>query len=163
MEPPSTHSVSVVDDSGRGLDPALIIRGVEAALDQQGAENQIVCVLLTTDEEIQALNAQHRGVNEPTDVLTFPAGEFPHAPLGDIAVSVPYAERQAAARGVSLEEELAFLAIHGALHLCGVDDEDEDERVHMVAEMNRAAESAGLRPDHEWHSLLHHTSRRSLR
>ncbi len=163
MEPPSTTSVSIVDESGSGIDGSLIIRGIQVALNQQGASNQIVCVLLTTDEGIQALNFEHRGVDEATDVLTFPAGEFPHAPLGDIAISVPYATRQAAARGVTLDQELAFLAIHGALHLCGLDDEDEDSRVQMVAEMNRAAVEAGLSPDNDWYSLLHHTATRSAR
>lgn len=146
-----------------GIEGSSIIHGIEVALRQQGASNPIVCVLLTTDEAIQALNLEHRGIDEATDVLTFPAGEFPHAPLGDIAISVPYAERQAAARGVDLDQELAYLAIHGALHLCGLDDEDEDDRVQMVAEMNRAAVEAGLAPDAEWHSLLHHTATRSAR
>ncbi len=163
MEPPSSSSISVVDESGQGFEPSTIIRAVAVALSQQGASNQIVCVLLTTDDAIQALNAQHRGADEVTDVLTFPAGEFPHAPLGDIAISVPYAERQANERGVPVDQELAYLAIHGALHLCGLNDEDEDDRVHMVAEMNRAAIAAGLAPDHDWYSLLHHTASRSAR
>jgi len=152
-----------VDESGKGINGSPIIRGIEVALRQQGASNPVVCVLLTTDEAIQALNAEHRGTDEPTDVLTFPAGDFPHAPLGDIAISVPYASRQAIARGVSLDQELAFLAIHGALHLCGLDDEDEDSRVVMVEQMNRAALEAGLEPDEDWYSLLHHTAARSAR
>lgn len=163
MEPPSTSSISIVNESGRSLDPTSITRAVEVALSQHRIDNRIVCVLLTTDEAIRALNLAHRGVDSPTDVLTFPAGEFPHAPLGDIAIAVPYAERQAAERGVPLDQELSFLAIHGALHLCGFDDEDEDDRLEMVAEMNKAAVAAGLEPDADWYSMLHHLAARSER
>jgi rRNA maturation RNase YbeY len=99
-------------------------------------------------------------VDEATDVLTFPAGDFPSgnladAPLGDIVISVDFAQRQAVARGVALGQELAFLAIHGALHLAGYNDETDRAREEMVAEMNRVARAAGLEPDAAWHSILH--------
>ena len=68
---------------------------------------------------------------------------------------LPLSTRVAAARGVSLEQELAYLAIHGALHLLGYDDETENDRVRMVDEMNRVALSVGLKPDTEWASILH--------
>jgi len=112
-----------------------------------------VSILLTEDAEMQALNAQFRNLDESTDVLTFPA-DIPML-LGDIAISVPYADRQAKVRGVSLSQELAYLAIHGGLHLLGFDDESEDDRKVMIEQMNRAAVAAGLKPDYEWTSLLH--------
>jgi rRNA maturation RNase YbeY len=110
-------------------------------------------VLLTHDEDIRRLNREFRHLDEPTDVLTFPSGE--EDPLGDIAIALPYASRQAEKRGVPLEQELAYLAIHGALHLAGFDDETEPERARMVREMNRIATELGLPPDEEWGSLLH--------
>lgn len=109
-------------------------------------------MLLTSDERVQSLNREFRALDEPTDVLTFVADEDAN---GDIAIAVPYAERQAALRGVTLEQELGYLAIHGALHLVGFDDETEPERAEMAAEMNRAAVAAGLPPDEAWTSLLH--------
>ncbi len=114
-----------------------------------------VCLLLTSDEAVHDLNRTYRGIDSSTDVLTFPAGDFPGAPLGDVAISVPYAERQAQARGVSLTQELGYLAIHGGLHLVGFDDESEKDRAQMVREMNRAAIASGFKPDEEWASLLH--------
>ena len=111
-------------------------------------------MLLTDDAHIRDLNRQFRGVDESTDVLTFPSapdGTY----LGDIAISVPYAERQALARRVSLTQELAYLAIHGALHLAGFDDEEDADREKMVAEMNEVAKAAGLKPDEQWWSILH--------
>jgi rRNA maturation RNase YbeY len=120
-------------------------------------------VLLCDDLAIQELNRVYRGLDEATDVLTFPSGGFEGAPLGDVAISVPYAERQARARGVSLNQEIGYLAIHGALHLLGYDDESEADRVEMVQEMNRVAVAAGLQPDENWASLLHEDDGAPLR
>jgi probable rRNA maturation factor len=159
MEPPSSHSIAVLNESGRRAPRALIARAVAAVLDLHGRRRETVSVLVTTDEAIRDLNRRFRNLDEATDVLTFPSGEFPGAPLGDIAIALPYAERQAAARGVSLSQELGYLAIHGVLHLIGFDDESESERARMVAEMNRAAIAAGLKPDEDWASLFHSEER----
>ncbi|MEA2554083.1 MAG: putative rRNA maturation factor [Fimbriimonadaceae bacterium] len=155
MEPPSKTQINVLNSSGNRVRLEPIRRAVGVALRRHGRETAAVNVLLTGDEEIRSLNRQFRNVDEATDVLSFPAGEFPNAPLGDIAISIEYARKQAQARGVSLGQELGYLAIHGALHLVGFDDETEADRARMVEEMNLVAMDAGLKPDHEWHSLLH--------
>jgi len=124
-----------------------------AVFEQHQARSGEVSVLLADDSEVRDLNRQFRRMDEPTDVLTFPS-DNPML-LGDIAISVPYAERQANSRGVSLKQEIGFLAIHGGLHLLGFDDDSEDDRKVMVEEMNRAAIAAGLKPDLEWSSILH--------
>jgi rRNA maturation RNase YbeY len=155
MEPPSSRHVTVLNESRYPVPEGLLEHAVGVALAQHGLEGAEVCLLITSDERIHEMNRIFRGVDEPTDVLTFPSGEESPAPLGDVAISLPYAERQARARGVSLEQELGFLAIHGALHLAGFDDETEPERAGMVREMNRAAVAAGLDPDEEWASILH--------
>lgn len=159
MEPPSTRSISILNDSGLVVDETLIRVAAGVALERHGAPDRAVCVLLSSDTTVRALNKLHRGLDEATDVLTFAGGQFPHEPLGDIAIAVPYAQRQAVERGVSMDEELAYLAIHGALHLCGFEDEDEASREQMVAEMNRCAVEAGLKPDEQWHSLLHEAAK----
>jgi probable rRNA maturation factor len=155
MEPPSSHVVSIVNESGSWAPRSLIAHAVSATLDLHGSQAATVSVLLGTDEAIRDLNLRFRQVDEPTDVLTFPAGDFLGAPLGDIAISLPYAQRQAKVRGVSLSQELGYLAIHGVLHLLGFDDEIEKDRRVMVREMNQAAVAAGLKPDTNWASLLH--------
>lgn len=119
-----------------------------------------VDLLLSDDSEMRSLNKRFRGIDDSTDVLTFPAylGDLPESaeePLGDIAISVPYARRQAEMRGVSLTNELAMLAIHGALHLVGFDDIKDADRRMMQLEMNAMAIALGLQPDPEWSSLLH--------
>jgi probable rRNA maturation factor len=99
---------------------------------------------LTEDTEIQALNAQYRHKNQPTDVLAFAAMEVnsPQLPtpipssfplyLGDLVISVETAERQAQQQGHSLQTELAWLATHGLLHLLGWDHPDETSLREML-------------------------------
>lgn len=93
-------------------------------------------VAFVSDKQIKLLNRRFRGLENPTDVLSFPtvADEFEQtaAPnLGDIAISVERAEKQAAANGLSFETEIAQLILHGLLHLCGYDHENDN------GEMNR--------------------------
>ena len=152
MEPPSQHRIQIVDETRQGLVHDSLRRGVRAALDLEHVPPSEVTVLLTDDERVKALNREFRAIDDATDVLTFPAGE---AADGDLAIAVPYAARQAARRGVPLDTELAYLAIHGALHLCGLDDATEDEADEMRRRMSRAAVAIGLPPDEAWGSLLH--------
>ena len=155
MEPPSTHTITVLNESERVVRKAILARAMSDAFRRHGMPEARACLLLTSDERLRDLNSQFRGIDESTDVLTFPAGEFAGDQLGDVAISVPYAERQAKKRRVSLSQELGFLAIHGALHLVGFDDETETDRAEMVRQMNLVAIDTGLKPDHEWASILH--------
>jgi rRNA maturation RNase YbeY len=155
MEPPGARYITVLNDTSFRVRSGPLKKAVSIALSQQGCDRAKACLLLTDDAKIRDLNRSFRDLDEPTDVLTFPSGDLPPEPMGDVAISVPYAVRQAEARGVSLEQELGFLAIHGALHLAGLADEEEGERAHMVSQMNRAATEAGFTPDEAWASILH--------
>lgn len=91
-------------------------------------------VLVTDDEEIREMNLRFLGHDEPTDVLSFPdeAGDFvqgiaDEAYLGDIAISLDTAVRQAEQVGHSLSDEMAHLLVHGILHLCGYEHEQGGE------------------------------------
>jgi rRNA maturation RNase YbeY len=105
-----------------------------------------VSLVLCDDAYIRALNAAHRGVDAPTDVLSFEVpdepGEVPPPVklLGDLVVSLDTAARQAAERGHTLEDELRVLLVHGALHLCGFDHERGPREMEDMA----AAEAAIL-------------------
>ena len=83
-----------------------------------------VSVLLCGDARMRRLNREFREIDRPTDVLSFPTGEPGF--LGDIAVDVPYAARQAGKRGHSLDREVQLLLAHGVLHLLGHDHETDD-------------------------------------
>jgi probable rRNA maturation factor len=95
-----------------------------------------VTVAFVSDRAMRELNRRWRGKRGTTDVLSFPAGqdEFEKVEgltLGDVVVSVEQAARQASEHGLSFEDELKQLILHGLLHLCGYDHETDK------GEMNR--------------------------
>ena len=103
-----------------------------------------VSLLLVDDEQMHQMNLQDRGVDRTTDVLSFSMMETtddqaPNDPsegllLGDIVVSLPAARRQAEEFGHSVRRELAFLVVHGMLHLLGFDHCTEEDRKLMRLE-----------------------------
>ena len=151
-DPPARTAIAIVNESGRILRYRRMREALRVGMHAHH-EERAVSILLATDEKVRELNRTFRGKDEPTDVLSFPAGEFPGAPLGDIAIAVPIAEKQAKFRRVRLDQELAYLALHGLLHLLGYNHRTDEERETMMLETNRLAVAAGLPADQEWHSI----------
>jgi probable rRNA maturation factor len=122
--------------SGLKLRP-LILKACRAVT----SEKSEVSVTIVNDEEIHRLNREYRGIDAPTDVLSFElGGEL----LGDIVISIETAVRQAKEYGHSLEREIAFLTIHGMLHLLGYNHElKTDERI-MFAKQDEILQKLGL-------------------
>jgi probable rRNA maturation factor len=128
-----------VDDRFAGeVDAALIERAVMAVLAAEAVDQPVeISVLITDDAALHRLNRDYRGVDSPTDVLSFadedgdgdePRPSFVRPPevpryLGDLAISYERVVAQAAEYGHSRERELAFLTVHGILHLLGYDHE----------------------------------------
>lgn len=87
-----------------------------------------VSVLFTGERAMRTLNRRYRGIDRPTDVLSFSFREgstprVPNEPLGDIVIAVPVAVRQARNEGHALHREIGRLLVHGLLHLIGYDHE----------------------------------------
>ena len=81
-------------------------------------------LMVVKNDEIQALNKEHRKIDKATDVLSFPMDfDFPNMPLGSIVISVDYVEEKAKEYGHTFNEEFNLLFIHGLLHLLGFDHE----------------------------------------
>lgn len=107
-----------------------------------GAAAGEVSVRITGDRELRRLNRSFLGIDEVTDVLSFPAGPGPY--LGDLAVSWPAVRRQAAEHGHPEESELALLLVHGLLHLLGRDHASAPEERAMWAETRACLRAAGV-------------------
>ncbi|MDO8472377.1 MAG: rRNA maturation RNase YbeY [Dehalococcoidia bacterium] len=119
----------------RGLvDKAWLVSVVEVVLESQNVPLPAEAGLtITGQDQIRKLNREYRGLDEPTDVLSFALQEnrgrirkFALPPdgvtrLGDVVISYPQAAAQAAERGSLTEHELALLVVHGMLHLLGYD------------------------------------------
>jgi len=129
------------------FDIALLEQAARAALDHQSADGDLTLVL-TDDEQLRLLNRDYRGVDAPTDVLSFPASETDPETgrryLGDILVSISRAETQARAAGHPIEDEARLLVVHGVLHLLGHDHADADEKAKMWKAQSTILDSLGL-------------------
>lgn len=114
-----------------------------------------VCVALVSDEDIRALNRQYRGIDAETDVLSFwsdlgieeierlrESGDA--LPLGDIVISVDRAVEQAERFGHPFRRELAYLTVHGVLHLLGYDHEREADRTAMRSAEEEVLSDLGI-------------------
>ncbi len=139
---------------------------VEAAADYVGCPYEAeVDVLITDNNGIKELNLNHRGLDKPTDVLSFPMVEYA-APadfalieekqpecfhpetgellLGDIVLSYDKIKEQAAEYGHSELRELCFLVAHSMLHLFGYDHMEEEERIQMETMQEEILEKLGI-------------------
>ena len=129
---------------------SLVERAVAAALAEAGVkpdEDSELSCLFCDDDTIRALNAQWRGMDKPTNVLSFPTeGPGADVMLGDIALAWGTVAREAEAEGRRIEDHVAHLVIHGTLHLLGEDHEIDVEADAMEALETRAMARLGL-PD----------------
>lgn len=135
----------------------LVARRARAMLRRLGLgsarlRNAELSIVLTSDRQIQKLNARYRKKDRPTDVLSFsmregPFGASAGALLGDIVLSVPTARRQAKEKGLSLAAELTELLAHGLLHLLGWDHDTpaKDRAMRKKARALVRAAAAGPR------------------
>ncbi len=140
----------------------LLTMTVRTALTTEGIEQPVlVSVLLVEKEEIRRINNEYRKKDCVTDVLSFPMlemkdGRLPADPgpadmedgrlfLGDIVVCVPKALEQAEAYGHKVEREMAFLTVHGLLHLLGYDHDRPEREATMVMKQEDILSRAGLK------------------
>jgi probable rRNA maturation factor len=145
-----TVDIAVEDPSWTAIGDlqSLVERAVTAALAEAGVEpdeeTELSC-LFCDDDAIRALNAQWRGKDKPTNVLSFPTdGPGAEFMLGDIAIAYGTVAREAEAEGRRIEDHVAHLVIHGTLHLLGEDHEVEAEAEAMEALETRAMARLGL-------------------
>jgi len=147
-------------DSSSGWD-SLVRRAAEAAI-AESAFPQLasspraieLSVRLTGDDEVRGLNAQWRGKDKPTNVLSFPQmeaeqiamaeAEGPDLMLGDLVLAREVCEREAAEKAIPLEEHAAHLVVHGTLHLLGYDHHDDDSADDMESREIRALARLGI-------------------
>jgi len=154
---------------------ALLERVADACFDAEGVKGAGFCVRIVNDDQIRALNLAQRGIDSPTDVLSFPAVSYPQgktardcprrvsreydpamdcANLGDCVINLGRARTQAEEYGHSLRRELAYLTAHSAFHLMGYDHMNEEEKAAMRSMEERALHAVGITregdmPSHE--------------
>lgn len=152
MTAPLTVDVTVSAGAWRRLlpDAEVVARtAAEAAWRALGATGGAaeVSVLLADDETVRALNRRHRGIDRPTNVLSFqigtPPGGLPRM-LGDVVLADGVVVREAESQGKSVPEHLSHLVVHGVLHLLGYDHEADPEAETMEALEVRTLSGLGI-------------------
>lgn len=141
---------------------SLLRRAVKAALKAEGVnESCLINIMLTDDAGIHEINLQQRGIDRPTDVLSFPlneltAGSFSSYSceydyekglimLGDMVLSIERCQQQAIEYGHSFAREVSYLCVHSVLHLLGYDHLDEGvQKAQMRARENAIMKIIGL-------------------
>ncbi|MCM3289302.1 rRNA maturation RNase YbeY [Paenibacillus sp. MER 180] len=149
------------------IDPSLIElleRILQEAAAMEGIQEGEVALTFVDNEQIHELNREYRGIDRPTDVLSFALNESVEEELdilyeiedeqeldemndllGDIIISTERAKEQADEYGHSLEREIGFLFVHGFLHLLGYDHQDEPSEQIMMDKQEAVLEKVGLR------------------
>ncbi len=149
-----TPTITIHNEGDYPLDENRLQAAAAAVLSRQGApDHAALSVVIADDDFVAGLNRQFRGLDSPTDVLSFPAdappvqeeGEPPY--LGDLIIAYPYAAAQAAREGHALDDSLALLVVHGTLHLLGFDHNTPENRAAMWAAQAEALRALGISPD----------------
>jgi probable rRNA maturation factor len=133
-------SLQIASSFQNEVDPDLIEQSLKSTLRTvRQVEAGTITVVITDRNTIRQLNRQYRGIDAPTDVLSFENAPDPDFPdddpdhLGDIIIAYPVAAAQAQAAGRQPHEEVALLVVHGALHLLGFDHDTPDAKEEMWA------------------------------
>ena len=125
------------DEFGYSEDYDYLDSLIERVLTQEKATDRVFSIIFVDNEKIHELNKQFRGVDRPTDVISFALEDAEEEflstirVLGDIYISIPKMQEQAKEYGHSEKRELAFLVVHGLLHLLGYDHQTEEEEKVM--------------------------------
>ncbi len=135
--------IEVVNEGGYSLDEARLRSAAETVLAGRAGD---LTIAVTDDAEVAELNQRYRGIDAPTDVLSFPMdsmpGDTPY--LGDLVIAYPYARAQAEREGHRMSDSLALLVVHGTLHLLGYDHDTPEQRAAMWSAQEQALIALGI-------------------
>jgi probable rRNA maturation factor len=147
-----SFTIEVQNEPNYPLDTSRLQNAVQTVLNCYDVHpKSSLTIVLATDEAVRALNQQHRGIDAPTDVLSFPAADLPpevieeETPyLGDLVIAFPYASEQAQTLQHDINDSFALLVIHGTLHLLGYDHDTPENRAEMWAEQAKILQQLGI-------------------
>jgi len=132
------------------VDKSILLRAAQLTMDLTNPSNKSeLSIVVGNDALLKSLNLKYRNVDATTDVLSFPSGEVdPDTQayyLGDIVISLPRAQEQAATEGHPLVDEMLLLVVHGTLHLLGYDHMEPADKVKMQSAQDNILKQLGLK------------------
>jgi probable rRNA maturation factor len=142
-------NIEIAEDYIHQVSSESLELAAQMSLKQQGASlDSGLTIVITDDDQLHQLNQKFLGIDTPTDVLAFPAGytdpDTGGYYLGDVLISYPRGQAQAATSGHSTNEELQLLIVHGVLHLLGHDHREDDDKAQMWTAQGQILAQLGL-------------------
>lgn len=131
------NNIEIINETNEKIDINDLNNVIEYALKHENVNNAIMNVIIIDNEKIHKINKEYRGIDRPTDVISFALEDdktFVNTDfrvLGDIYISIDKVHEQATIYGHSFRRELSFLTVHGVLHLLGYDHMEKSDEVIM--------------------------------
>ena len=138
------------DEYGYQEDYSYLDGVIKRTLEKEEALNSIFSIIFIDNEQIRKINATYRGIDRETDVISFAFEDakddfsLTKRVLGDIYISIPKMQEQAKSYGHSEKRELAFLTVHGLLHLLGYDHQTPEEEEKMFGLQKEILDEEGI-------------------
>ena len=146
------NSYEIVNQTGETIPEIEELPGlIEFALSKLNLQKVVFNIILVDNDKIHQINKEYRGVDRPTDVISFALEDdttfvkTDFRILGDIYISLEKAREQAESYGHSLKREISFLAIHGLFHLLGYDHMTEEEEKEMFSLQELILDEYGIK------------------
>lgn len=141
---------NIIVDNGLYTDYDYLYEVIAATLKEEQVSNAVFSIVFVGLEEIHELNKNYRGIDRPTDVISFALEDSDDFELegvrvlGDIYVCIDKMKEQALEYGHSEKRELSFLVCHGLLHLLGYDHMEKEDEVIMFGKQDKILETVGI-------------------
>ena len=144
------NSVEIINETSEEIDLDDLKRVINYTLEEEKVDNAFMNVIITSNDKIHKINKEYRGIDRPTDVIsfaleddkTFVNTEF--RVLGDIYISIDKVHEQANLYSHSFRRELSFLTVHGILHLLGYDHMKPEEEKVMFSKQDKILENLNI-------------------
>ena len=144
------NEIEIINETKEKIDIDDLRKVIDKALESENVSNAIMNVIIIDNEKIHEINKEYRGIDRPTDVISFALEDdktFVNTDfrvLGDIYISIDKVHEQAKIYGHSERRELSFLTVHGVLHLLGYDHMKKEDEVVMFKKQDEILNSLGI-------------------
>lgn len=147
------NEINITNDTKENINIEFLQGVVKYALEYENVDNGVVNIIIVDNEKIRTINLEYRNIDRETDVISFALEDddtfikLPIRILGDIYISIDKARTQAIEYGHSLKRELAFLTVHGILHLLGYDHMIKSDEEVMFQKQEQILNDLDIRRD----------------
>ena len=144
------NNIEIINETNETIDLEDLKHTINYALETENVNNAFMNIIIIDNEKIHQINKEYRGIDRPTDVISFALEDdktfvkTDFRVLGDIYISIDKVHEQARSYGHSFRRELSFLAVHGIMHLLGYDHMNHDDEKIMFGKQEKILNELGI-------------------